>query len=171
MPAPKAMAKLYPEKDPPLDPHAENRPGGGLTQLELKVPEAPRKTLEHIYGVYAAMQRAVDKFGGIVAFAASMGKGHGEVGRRVRREEDQHGDMQRGFVDYIGVLGTDPQAREVFLFGLCDLWGYKHPDFRNAPTAQEKLDSLLATLDGEAGEAVKERAARMGGFHPRSFGK
>jgi hypothetical protein len=171
MGASKAMAKLYPERDPQPSPNAASGPRGGAEQLELKVPDAPVKIAEHIKGVYGALQKSVDKFGGLVALAAALGKAHGEISLRVRREQDSKGDIQRAFLDYVAVIGTDAQAREVFLHSLCDLWGYKHPDFKNAPSEREQLRSLLAQLDGASGEAIKEAAARAAGFHPRSFDK
>jgi hypothetical protein len=171
MGAARAMAKSYPERVPPRDPHAGIGVCGGGEQQELNLPEVPRKINEHIKGVYQALQLAVEKFGGVVAFAVAIGKGHGETGRRIRRAEDDHGDTQRAFIDYVAVIGTDPKAREVFLYALCDFWGYKQPDFKNAPSPEEQLRSLLSSLDGETGDAIKERAARLGGFHPRSFGK
>jgi hypothetical protein len=171
MPASKAMAKLYPDNDPQRSPNTASGPRRDAEQLTLKVPDGPLKIAEHIKGVYGALQASVEKFGGVVALAAAIGKVHGEVSLRLRRDQDSKGDLQRAFLDYVAVIGTDAEAREVFLHGLCDLWGYKHPDFKNAPTEREQLRSLLAQLDGASGEAIKEAAARAAGFHPRSFDK
>lgn len=167
----RAMAKVYPEVHPPRTPLVGSGGREGSEQLELKVPNAPLKLAEYIRDVYAVLQVAVEKFGGVVALAAAVGKSHGEVGKRLRREEDHYGDLQRAFFDYVAVIATDMKARESFLFGLCDLWGFKHPEVRTAATLAEKYDALLSTLEGEAGAAVKERAARNGGFHVRDFSK
>lgn len=169
MPTNRAMAKLYPERAPQPIPNVESGPRGDSGQLELKVPDAPLNLAGHIKGVYGALEKAVTKFGGVVALAAAIGKGHGEVSLRVRREQDSKGDIQRAFLDYVAVIGSDAVAREVFLFALCDLWGYRHPDFKVSPTLAQKYEALLARLDGETGEAIKEAAARSAGFHPRSF--
>jgi hypothetical protein len=163
------MAKVYPEDHPQPSPNAESGGRRDAEQLLLKVPDAPLNLHGHIKGIYGALGKAVEKFGGIVALGAALGKAHGEVSLRVRREQDSKGDTQRAFLDYIAVIGTDAVAREVFLFALCDLWGYRHPDFKIAPTLAEKYAALLARLDGKTGEAIKEDAARDAGFHPRSF--
>jgi hypothetical protein len=137
-------------------------------QLEIQL-SGRISIAESIRSVYRPLVVGVTAYGGVVELANAINKSHGEVSLRLRREQDDKGTLQRAFHDYVGVLGTHSQAREAYLFGLCDEWGYKHPEPRTAPTERELLASLLGALDGESGQAIKERAAKLGGFDARSF--
>lgn len=157
-----------PNQAPPRDPHVEAGVRGGGQQLSLNVA-TPASIRDHLRTVYTALQLGIDQFGGIVALAAALGKNHGEVGRRVRREEDDKGDLQRAFLDYVAVLATDWRAREEFLKSLCLAWGYKVPEPLKDPTTEEKFRALVSVLGGEIGDGILEAAAEKGGFHVGVF--
>lgn len=162
------MSQDLSEMAPPRHPHGARGSGGGEEQLSLNVA-TPASVRDHLRTVYGALQLGVDQFGGIVALAAALGKNHGEVGRRVRREEDDKGDLQRAFLDYVAVLATDWRAREAFLKALCLAWGYKSPEALKEPSTEEKYRALVSVLRGDLGDDVLERAAEVGGFNVGAF--
>lgn len=167
---PLSMSQGLPDEAPPRDPHVAGGGREGNPQMPLKL-SATTSISEQLKGVYAALQKGVEAFGGVVSLAAAIGKNHGEVGRRVRREQDDKGDLQRAFLDYVAALGTDWKARHEFLSALCAWWGYKQPEPLKEPTVEEKYRALMAVLRGELGDSIKDKAAEIGGFDSGSFSR
>jgi hypothetical protein len=154
--------------------HAPNghptKDSGAVGEVE-QLPLFQRTVASLIEDLHAALGEAVKVYGGTFALAAAMEKNHGEVSLRVRRAPDNKGQVQKATFDLLAFVAADPNARLIFLTQLLTRWGYKAPEPASAPTAEEQLHALLAALDGVAGQSVKEAAARIGGFNPRSFGR
>lgn len=94
-------------------------------QLPLALSFDPRTADEHIQVVYRALQRAVGSFETKQgAFADELGKPYGEVSMRLRRAENR-GELQRAYLDYVGILGLRQVARERFLVELGQAWGMR----------------------------------------------
>lgn len=163
-----SMSRTVSKTSPPSHPPVAGRLKGETVQPEFDF-DSKRPIIEHIKGVYAAFKKAIDAFGGEVALAAYVERDLSDVQKRVAREQDTKGNLKQAFLDYVGVLGLDHAAREIFLFALCDLWGYKHPEAYREPSVEEKYRTLLSRLSGAAGEAILKDAADAGGFNVGAF--
>jgi hypothetical protein len=124
---------------------------------------------ELIADLHGALQEAVEDYGGTVALAAKMGKGHGEISLRVRREEDSHGQIQKAHLDLVAYVVEDRKARMRFINGLLKRWGCKPAELMREPTPEEKLRLILARLDGASGEAILKDAAESAGYDSAIF--
>lgn len=163
-----STSRVVSKASPPSHPPAAGRSKGAAVQPEFDF-DSKRPIVEHIRDVYRVLKSAVDVFGGEVALAAYVERDLSDVQKRVAREQDTKGNLKQAFLDYVGVLGTDHKARESFLFGLCELWGYKQPEAYREPSTEEKYRTLLSRLSGSAGEAILKDAADAGGFDVGAF--
>lgn len=163
-----STSRVVSKETPPRHPRIEGGQRGGSDQAELDFDGA-RSIADRIRDTYAVLRTAVDVFGGRDALANFAKQDSSETGKRLNRGEDKAGNLLRSFYDYVGIISSDWKARESFLFGLCDLWGFKHPELRRDPTVEEKYRRLLSTLTGTAGEAILKDAAEAGGFHVGAF--
>jgi hypothetical protein len=167
MPSKASTRQVSPSQPTNGHPTKDSGAVGGPGQLPLF--QATVASL--IEDLHASLIAAVDAYGGTYALAAAMEKNHGEVSLRVRRAPDSKGQVQKATFDLLAFVAADANARTVFLTQLLARWGFKAPEPASAPTAEEQLHALLAALDGVAGASVKEAAAKIGGFHARSFGR
>ncbi len=75
-------------------------------QLEMTLTDG--KTYpQRISEVYGALQVAVDRMGGVVAFAALLEKPTSEVSRRANRADDGKGTRMQAFLDYVAFLDDE----------------------------------------------------------------
>jgi len=141
----------------------ENQATGMQGGFDFSTPAA------RIEELYAVVREAVAEWGGEDALAADMDISRQLINVRLRRSQDTHGNLQRLHLDVLGHLACDPAVRRLIIDRLCSAWGFKSPEPLNEPSDSEKLRTLLASLDGDAGEAILERAAKRGGFDRASF--
>ena len=78
-------------------------------------------------GLYAALQKAVDVFGGEQAFAESMGVSLTDTHLRVNRKEDSKLKLQRAFYDFVAHLACDEKAAMSWLADVNELFGCEPP--------------------------------------------
>lgn len=117
-------------------------------------------------GIYRALQRAVDAFGGQAVFADAMGASLSDTHNRVLRKEDSKGNLQRAFVDHIAHVMTDERAAIVFLATLSDVAGFEPPVQRRRVNAEDIgnqwLKQLNALPPGEREGRRADMAAALG---------
>jgi len=85
-------------------------------------------------GLYAALQRAVDVFGGEQAFASAMGVSLTDTHLRVNRKEDSKLKLQRAFYDFVAYLALDETAAMSWLRDVSELLGCEPPVQRRVVT-------------------------------------
>lgn len=155
------IARSSPAEAPARHPHEGCGAGAGPVQLPLNLP-ADATIAQHVDGIYRAWQEAVDEAGGTVWLAASLGKSHPDVGRRVRHEADDKHDVKETTLKMVGHIGPDAKARLVFLAGLCELWGCEPPQLKRVVTEEQIGRATLEVLEesGKVGEAIKQALAK-----------
>lgn len=158
------MNNRMPMVVPSLAPQSEPQNGLGVG----KGPVHP-SVGDLIDDLHNALQKAVVDYGGVTALAEAMGKSTSDVSLRVRRAEDSKKQVQKASLDLLAHVAADPKARHTFVACLLAAWGYKAPELAREPSSEEKLNALLLTLKGDAGEAILERAAELSGFDVKSF--
>jgi len=123
----------------------ERGSGDSWVQGFLDLRADPRTVDDHIAIVYRCLQVAVEVYEAKQAtFADDAGANGGDFSMRLRRQIHK-GQLQRAFLDYLGVLGMKPAAREAFLRRLAAAWGWRIE--REKPlTAVEKLQRVLHEL-------------------------
>lgn len=114
--------------------------------------------------IYKAIRETTAVHFGEEALACDMGVSRQLLNLRLNRRQDSRGDVQRLHVDALGHLFCDAAARWRFCELVNRMCGAKPPEPISEPTVGEKFQLLLDALEGPAGEAILEVAAKAGGI-------
>lgn len=164
------MAKIIATPAPRNTPETASGELRGADLREVPEVASERCVARYIDVWYDLTRRAVDRWGGTVALAATFETAMSGVSDRLNRREVK-GALQRGFIDYLAVVSTNPNAAEELLFGLCELFGFEPPKRKRLKTEREKYAALVRELHGagELGGAAIRAAARKLGIDPSEF--
>lgn len=117
-------------------------------------------------GFYAALQRAIDVFGGESRFADAIGASLSDTHLRINRKEDSKLKLQRAFYDYLAHIAADERSCFAWLSAVNELLGYEPPIKKRVVSEEEIGRGALAwlkTLPASMREAARaDIAASLG---------
>ena len=120
--------------------------------------------------LYDLTRTAVDVWGGPSALASYWRCALSNISTRLNRKE-VNGSLQYAFLDFLAIACSHPAAAEAVVIGLCDLFGYEHPQKKRTKTDAEKFRSLVKSLRtcGPLGDAAIRQAAHALGADVAEF--